>query len=522
MRRVKDEDCRCRRRGEHQANTRQGLVKLLGKLPGAYEVVGEAANGQIGYALIRDLRPDLVITDIKMPVLSGIDMLTQLNEQGYRHKAIVLTGYSEYEYAKKALKLGVADFLEKPITADDLKAVLAKIEQTLVYEQLGGLPNRPRNEQTEQLIRHTLYRDDIDPSLLSFHLQQAEGFDARRTTQLVQIYDNTVNQDIVRLFRSNHSGLIPHTPTVVFTITQDKKIYLILQTDMEITLMDEWLWNQISEIMGELSLSAVVSRVTIKRSAELKEGFARLNQLRRWSISNVKADILSEELIASLEVQSFQSSESFDNRMVLAIAESSHEELEKVFDDWLRLAWDAKKCCPPQQIIDATIRLVTNLLTHLSARYGNAAVIAQQNDWLNQLWAAQTKIELGRVLAAIVKQISGIQKKSAYSLVVIKALKMIDERYNDGINLDEISSALHITPEYLSSIFTKEVGQTYTAFMKELRINKAKQLLTCSELKTFEIAKAVGYPDAKYFSRVFKDVTGLSPGDYQRLHRTME
>src|SRR5690606_10439063 len=126
--------------------------------------------------LICELRPDLVITDIKMPMMSGIDMLSKLNTHGYRHKAIVLTGYSEYEYAKKALKLGVADFLEKPITVDDLKAILEKIEQDLIYEKLGGLPNRPPHEQTEQLIRHTLYQEAVDPSLLSFHLQQAEGF----------------------------------------------------------------------------------------------------------------------------------------------------------------------------------------------------------------------------------------------------------------------------------------------------------------------------------------------------------
>lgn len=504
---------------EDEDNARQGLIRLIDRLSEKYVVIGEAADGQTGYSLICKLRPDLVITDIKMPKMSGIDMLSKLNSYGYRQKAVVLTGYSEYEYAKKALKLGVADYLEKPITVDDLKTILEKIEQDLIYEKLGGLPNRPPHEQTEQLIRHTLFQETVDPSLLSFHLQQAEGFNPDIPFQIVQIYSNAHQQEVMDLFSFNKAKLALRFPTVVFTVPNDKSIYLLMQTDMTTDSFDEWLSTNINGLMRECDLSVVVSRIEIPCLSELKAGFIRLNQLRRWSISNVSASILSEKIIAQLEVQPFQYSENFDNRVALAIAESSQEEITKIFDDWLKFVWDQKKYYYPQQIIDATIRLITNLVSNIAIHYGNDVAITKQNEWLNQIWGIQTKLELRETLDEISKQISAIQKKTSYSLVVLKALKIIYERYNDGVTLDEISNSLHITPEYLSTIFTKEVGKTYTSFIKELRINKAKELLKCSELKTFEIAKEVGYPDAKYFSRVFKDATGLSPGDYQRLHR---
>jgi two-component system response regulator YesN len=95
---------------------------------------------------------------------------------------------------------------------------------------------------------------------------------------------------------------------------------------------------------------------------------------------------------------------------------------------------------------------------------------------------------------------------------------MIQERYADGLTLDEIADSLHVTTAYLSGQFTREVGQRFSTYIRDLRVRKAKELLLGSELKTFEIAQKAGYPDPKYFSRVFKEATGMTPGEYQKLN----
>ena len=121
-------------------------------------------------------------------------------------------------------------------------------------------------------------------------------------------------------------------------------------------------------------------------------------------------------------------------------------------------------------------------------------------------------------IALELAQIDTPSESPVYSLTVQKAVRIIQERYADGISLDEIAGMLHITPEYLSGQFNREVGRSFSSYIKELRLRKAKELLLGSELKAFEIALKVGYPDPKYFSRVFKEATGMTPGEYQRFN----
>ncbi len=124
---------------EDEPRTRAGIVQLIKKINDNYEVVGEAENGARGFELIEQTKPELVIMDIQMPSMTGIEMLEKLKARGIIQKTVILTGYSDFEYAKKALQLGVCEYLEKPITAKDLKATLEKVEKELVYQRLIGL-----------------------------------------------------------------------------------------------------------------------------------------------------------------------------------------------------------------------------------------------------------------------------------------------------------------------------------------------------------------------------------------------
>ncbi|MNR27937.1 HTH-type transcriptional regulator YesS [compost metagenome] len=121
-----------------------------------------------------------------------------------------------------------------------------------------------------------------------------------------------------------------------------------------------------------------------------------------------------------------------------------------------------------------------------------------------------------RLAAEYACQHVGQQEKSV-GLIIHKASKLIQERYQTGISLDELASHFNITPEYLSSLFQKELGMSFTAYLKDIRMKKAKELLMNTSLKSYEVAEQVGYPDAKYFSKVFKDAIGLTPGEFQKV-----
>ena len=120
---------------EDEIRIREGIVKLLSKTNDEFELVGEADNGKDGLQLLRDLRPDIVITDIKMPQMDGLSMLEQMFEQGINAKVIVLSAYSEFEYARKAMKLGVTEYLLKPITFHDFMQALENVKHQVEKEK---------------------------------------------------------------------------------------------------------------------------------------------------------------------------------------------------------------------------------------------------------------------------------------------------------------------------------------------------------------------------------------------------
>lgn len=139
---------------EDEIRIREGLCKLIGKLDEAYELVGEAENGEAGIGIIREKQPDVVITDIRMPVVDGLQMLEQLYGEGFGGQAIILSAYSEFDYARTALKLGVTEYLLKPIVVSELSRVLAKVKN-IIEERAKSNTGLVKN--MEQLLSSVLW-----------------------------------------------------------------------------------------------------------------------------------------------------------------------------------------------------------------------------------------------------------------------------------------------------------------------------------------------------------------------------
>ena len=120
---------------EDEAAIREGMVKLLHQINPQYEVVGKAVDGQSGYELIRSVRPDLIIVDIRMPDMNGLAMIRKLQEEQVRCKVLVISAYSEFEYAREAIELGIINYLLKPLKISELKKALDKVDQEIRRDQ---------------------------------------------------------------------------------------------------------------------------------------------------------------------------------------------------------------------------------------------------------------------------------------------------------------------------------------------------------------------------------------------------
>lgn len=151
---------------EDEIRIREGIEKLLSKLDSGYEIVGEAENGETGLCLLQKLKPDIVITDIKMPCMDGLEMLTRMTEQQINAKAIVLSAYSEFEYARQAMKLGVTEYLLKPIAYTDFSQALENVKLQVEKDR----QEKPSQIGTIEQIFQFLISDriEIDAEILAY------------------------------------------------------------------------------------------------------------------------------------------------------------------------------------------------------------------------------------------------------------------------------------------------------------------------------------------------------------------
>ncbi|MEX2103811.1 MAG: helix-turn-helix domain-containing protein, partial [Bacilli bacterium] len=308
----------------------------------------------------------------------------------------------------------------------------------------------------------------------------------------------------------------------VFTVPQELSLAAIIQVDDVTVDFECYLQHELLPAIRLIEQQAVVSSTMVEGLAQLKRQFDSLKSIRNWFIVlDGTHTILNEKLVSSKKVDVLPFPHRLENKLKMAISENKADEIKRNFEEWLHSCYTG--LYDPQHIIDGSVRLVSSTLQMIRDMHGNERVFLYQQEWLNLIMAAQTRFELSDIFEVIARQIAMLSQTSdatTYSLTIQKTLRIIHEQFQSGITLEEIAITLRITPEYLSALFTKEVKCNFSIYVKDFRIKKAKALLLNPQLKMFEIARAVGYPDPKYFSRVFKEATGLSPVEYRKMNNS--
>lgn len=505
---------------EDEPRTRTGIVQLIRKLSDQYEVVGEAENGLTGLELIERLRPELVFMDIKMPLMTGIEMLERLTEQGITPKTVILTGYSEFEYARKAIQMKVYEYLEKPITAKNLQVILEKVEQELMYDCLLGI----RGGNTAEKIQHMLQRymmsesESVEPSMMISKLQSLIGLHTGHI-QVLNVYLGNCDEEALREYKARLEKALQQQSETVYVICEltayHELVAIFQHTEQQSTQQQ---LAHLTESITQPGTQAICCYSEVDHLSELNLCLAELRKLRKWSIVLGNQEVIQRERIERLQPQTFHYPIHLEQKARAAMIASKWEVLNDYLTEFVNEC--AGAIYQPKDIFESYTRFFTSL-THTATEMHSSELAVQQHEVLLPLLQSQTCFELHEAYKAIQSWISNMHKPQVNSLnlTVNKALHLIHQHYQQGITLDEIAGTLHITPEYLSSLFNKEVKRSFSAYVKELRINKAKELLIVSGLKAYEVASQIGYSDSTYFSRVFKEATGMSPVEYQKLHR---
>jgi two-component system response regulator YesN len=494
---------------EDEIKIREGMSKLIEKHTD-HQVIGEAKNGEEGLELILRLKPDLVITDIKMPVMDGLEMLTKLYEMEVKIHSVILSGYSEFEYAKKAIRLGVKDYLLKPITLEDVQLLLEQMEKKILEEQTA-LKGTPQSCIRDVIMGSTEYDEQLIRSICNFtdsmryilFLGYIGGAKATYSTEYIEKTE---------LLRRRFASSVCYTTHMEAT----KEVVTLMAGEISFVEVKEYFERRILLPFQGKEDQALWSAMQIGKINELPQAYKQLRSILKYGVSIDNNILLTQDLIDNYTVEEYRYPIEIENKIKASICNGAHEDLEEYKKDFFQFM--KKKSYDPSCVIDGYMRLYTstaNLLQEIDTKTYEAL---RSINTLNLIGEAKTKTELEKAYSEAIRLIMNSKEKreDIRNYTIKRTINYIRDHYKEGITLEETAHKLNITPEYLSTLFNKELGMNFSTFLKDFRLSHAKRLLSGTDMKIYEIASEVGYSDSKYFNRVFKEKYGISPGEFRQ------
>ncbi|WP_248927833.1 response regulator transcription factor [Paenibacillus hamazuiensis] len=508
---------------------------------------GEAADGRQGLELINEVQPDIVITDIYMPVMNGLDMIEQLRKQDYPGKIIILSGYSDFEYARQALRLGVDDYLSKPVTVQTIRGVLQKAINELEDE------NHQKLEEHELRQKLLLYEPFVEAEWIknvvtgtyaaakqaplpagrlgawerrSFMVLAVEIVRTARVTgiapsdfYLFRFAVCNVLQEVlssawpdarfIELHSHHMAVLLPFGPEagggesgeahacareLCRTMIGHIDRYLQLHIQVGLGRLKTG-WAAISDSTEEAFQALAAKHRCCVPGMEIYEyvpaGEAADGGGRSASLRPVRFyQQLAEAIRLLQERQAAQAIESFAGQLA-ASGDYSPKRLQSIAAEaWAIFGYVLSDAGPSLDGIlspaglDCELRGITS--------------VERLEEWL---------CEKVRLICQTPGKNENIKHKQAVDFMV----QYIHEHYAEDIRLSELADKVFISRNYLSNIFRQATGETFGGYLTKVRMEKAKSLLREGKFMVYEIAEMVGYKNVPYFTSLFKKHTGYSP-----------
>ena len=522
---------------------RQGLRARIEYLGIDVDEMFEADNGLMALG-IQDAHPiDLVITDICMPDMDGLELIQQMQKKNNQIQFIVLSGYAEFSYAETAIRLGVKAYLLKPVSNDDLKEAFDKVykemEQTASIRQEVQMKKRMDREQSayqqEKALNGLFAEQDLGvinrEKLCRICGCEKDRWGSEQVFYLAVLHINKesfeherfrpVDHELVRFTIRNIFDEIDTSceKQMVNSLSDPKQLYAIFTLDdpkklrMEVErifLRMRSVLEKKMDIYMTTGVSRPCSQVHTKTATEAR---IALKQRIIYGNGNIyfyeDIRILGEQEfpVSQLHLleQYMEHNEIFKVKNL--VQEIFSEELVKKYGSgYLRIMW---------------IRILNILLHHYDRRGRNAGEVEKLLQSYNLPDQIQSIQEIRQKIVEIVMECvstESVTDANARSKIQM-AVGYIQEHFGENLTVNDLAEHYGMSPNYFSSMFKKEMSRSAVNYITELRINQARELLYHSELSVVDISKKVGYEDSQYFFRVFKKYLGMTPLQYREESR---
>lgn len=499
---------------EDEIRIREGIIKLLGKIFPQHQIVGVAENGEDGLNLIETTNPDLVITDVKMPKIDGLQMISELHRKERLPKVIILSAYSEFEFAQKAIKLGVSEYLLKPISVADFTKSIKAIET-----QLSKSDKIDNLQSIQNVMNNVLYNNLVVDEKIERFLINKYSIDAKGTFIMIPVYMTNKTLENEKRIKKNLKNIFCEKNDNIIIKDFQQDMFIVLFHNVEdVEGIKKWFrWKIKNDIKMRDQRGICFGWIEFKGIENIIENHGLITKYLEWNIGTKDNILISYPEIKEVETEAALFPIDIERKMTVAICAGDNEKIKKLMSRFCKHFSDGKVYFP-KEVKECFVRFIWSIVNVIKGVNVQQYNKIELHKLIDKIMSSVMFEELEEILQELEEYtlFEKVQEEDMKNMLVVRIKAIIHEFYNQGITLDEISYKLKMTPEYLGSLFHKEEGINYSTYLKRYRIGKAKELLLGTNLKIFEIATRVGYQDPKYFSKVFKEVTGELPAKYKK------
>ncbi len=523
---------------DDEAEVRRGIISKIDWSKTGFEIAGEAENGLEALEVMERINPDVAIIDIKMPFMDGMQLAEVISRDYPATKLMILSGFDEFDYAQKAIRYNVMEYILKPFGADELMTILERLKEVLDEEKMRNADlEKLRNDYMESLpilkerflnalITDVMDTDEIMEKARRFNITLPNG------PSVVAIVKHNLDQSSIEI---SEDAMSPF---------EEKELhgYAVYET-----------CERIGSAQGCISFmragGETVMIIPLDEDGDIKQAFLILEEIRMViekthpmtvtiGIGEYAGDLVSlhmshEGAETALEHQLVEGSnrllwisdllpkdhgqytftEEMDRELRTTIRAGSREDIENVIKRHFTTMRDEEISYLDcrlfiNEMLTALFRIARSHNLNLVdlVEEDNLFILMKELEVLEKTeqWFLETCTRLNHHI--LENRMSGIQR-------MVESAKMhVRTQFHDSdLNLDTISQMLHISPSYFSRMFKKESGMTFIQYLTEIRMEKAMEYILETDLKNFEIAEKIGYAEANYFSYSFKKFYGQSP-----------
>ena len=537
---------------EDEVIVRETIKRMIPWEELGFELVGEAADGEMALPLLIRQKPDLLITDIKMPFMDGLTLAKLAKKELPELKIVILSGYDDFNYAKQAINIGVEDYLLKPITKNALIERLSEIRSRYEHEktqkeyyekfqrEMQAYEKNSSRDFFEALVRGSMDMMEVYKkaeklgvdivaeayNILIFTMNseedfsgQKEGYSEWEAESLEMLEEFFSGHPSAMLFRSNifsYGVLLKGQKESIKEITKEcvGKIQGILNRKES---KREWFLavGQPVERLSQIKKSYHTASRAFSQRYLYGENILYYDEMEMMEHRSGQADTNDNAYLKKVDVNAL-------NPAILQkfLSNGIQEETENFVKDYFyAIGQEPMESLAFRNYVILNVRF--SVITFLKGLGCDTEGMEPEN-------TEEILVESGKnienAIAYAEKMISRAitirdQNSGNKNRSILKtAVDFIDEHYMDeDISLNTAANVANVSSNHFSALFSQNMGQTFIEYLTSLRMNKAKELLRCTGMRSSEIAGEIGYKDAHYFSYLFKKTQGMTPSDYRKV-----